>query len=88
MGVVCFGRGTSYSSRSSLIQINVVGEWNMGHHKSGRWFKKSGIWNILALVIGSIGLGMLLAMLIPFWVWIVVVGISLIAYAVWFYNIK
>lgn len=60
----------------------------MGHHKSGRWFKKSGIWNVLALVIGSIGLGMLLAMLIPFWVWIVLVGISLIAYAVWFYNIK
>lgn len=60
----------------------------MGHHKSGRWIKKSGIWSILALVIGSIGLGMLLAMLIPFWVWIVLVGISLIAYAVWFYNIK
>lgn len=60
----------------------------MGHHKSRRWFKKSGIWSILALVIGSIGVGMLLAMLIPFWVWIVVVGISLIAYAVWFYNIK
>jgi hypothetical protein len=65
-----------------------MGERDMGHHKGGRWFKKSGIWDILALVIGSIGIGMLLAMLIPFWVWIIIVGISLIAYAVWFYNVK
>lgn len=60
----------------------------MGHHKSKRWFRKSGIWDIIVLVIGSVGIGMLLALLIPFWVWILVVGISLIAYAVWFYNIK
>ena len=60
----------------------------MGHHKSRKLFRKICAWDILVLGIGSVGIGMIIAIFIPFWVWIIIVGISLIAYAVWYYNSK
>ncbi len=60
----------------------------MGHHKGNSWFRKISIWDFVVLGIGGIGIGMVLAVFLPFWIWIVMVGICLIAYSVWYYNTK
>ncbi|KMT21460.1 hypothetical protein [Clostridium cylindrosporum] len=41
--------------------------------------------NWLAPSLCLIGFGMILAIIIPFWLWILVAGIGLISYGIWQY---
>lgn len=50
----------------------------MSHRRRGFRCK-----NIIPIILASIGVGMLCVVILPFWVWILGIGIGLIAYA-WF----
>jgi uncharacterized membrane protein len=41
-------------------------------------FKKENV----AIIAGCIGIGMILVIILPFWVWVTIVSIALIAFAV------
>lgn len=46
-----------------------------------KFFKRCPKFNIFAIIIGSIGLGMLAVIILPFWIWVLCVGIGCIFYA-------
>jgi hypothetical protein len=44
-------------------------------------FKKWPRLNTIGIIVGSIGIGMLMVIVLPFWVWVVCVGFGCIIYA-------
>lgn len=53
-------------------------------HKRKRLFKKLKTRNIITIIAGSLGFGMILVIILPAWVWILIVGAALIG-AAWCY---
>lgn len=45
-------------------------------------FKKWPKFNIIGIIVGSIGIGMIAVIVLPFWIWVVCVGVGCIIYAV------
>jgi hypothetical protein len=56
----------------------LLGDGNMSRGRRSRWFCSR---NLIPIILASIGLGMLIVVIVPFWLWVLGLGAGLIIFA-------
>lgn len=58
----------------------------MGHHKKSSYIKKLCKKNIIGIIALSLGIGLIMAVLVPFWIWIIIAGTALVVYGIHYFT--